>query len=73
MVGVIMMGMIMMGMAALQIGAAFRIEGRLDGPQLAAQTFDHRLDHMVPANAQPAIGDLHREMPVAEMPCRRSR
>jgi hypothetical protein len=68
MMSVIMVRMIMMSVAALQIGAAFRIERRLDGPQLAAQPLDHRLDHMVPANAQPAIGDLHREMAVAEMP-----
>jgi hypothetical protein len=35
---------------------------------MTAQTLDHLLDHMVRPNADPVTQQLHRQMPVAEMP-----
>ena len=55
-------------MAGLGIGAAFRIERRLDLDDARAETLDHRLDHVVTADAQALGHDLGRQMPVAEMP-----
>jgi len=50
------------------IGAAFRIERRLDLDDARAQPFHHRLDDVIPANAQPFWHDLRRQMTIAEMP-----
>ena len=55
-------------MAGLGIGAAFRIERRLDLDDARAETLDHRLDHVVTADAQALGHDLGRQMPVPEMP-----
>lgn len=43
---------IMMDVTSPGIGAAFGIEGRFDGADLAAEAVDHLLDHMIAANAQ---------------------
>jgi hypothetical protein len=64
----VMVAMIMMGVAGMEIGAAFRVERGLDGPHLATQALHHGLDHMVTADAQATMGDLYRQMAVAEMP-----
>ena len=55
-------------MAAAGIGAALRIEGRFDLDHASAEPSHHLLNHMIPANAQAAAGDLRRQMAVAEMP-----
>jgi hypothetical protein len=50
------------------VGAAFRIERRLDLDHASAEPSHHVLDDMIAANAQSAPGDLSRQMAVAEMP-----
>ena len=50
------------------IDAAFRIERRLDGERAPAERLGHRLDHRIAANAQPLADDLHRQLPMTEMP-----
>lgn len=59
---------IAMRMAGLGVGAAFRIERRLDLDDARAKTLHHRLDDVVAADAQALGHDLGRQMPVAEMP-----
>ena len=52
----------------LGIGAAFRIERRLDLAGFRAEAAHHVGDHMVAADAQFCARDLRRQMPVAEVP-----
>jgi len=56
------------GVRVAGIGAAFRIERRFDLDQARAQPSQHRLDHMIPADAQSPLRDLGRQMPIAEVP-----
>ena len=56
-----------MGVTA-RIGAALGIERRLDLDDARAQSLHHRLDDVVPADAQAFWHDLGRQMAVAEMP-----
>jgi hypothetical protein len=77
---VIMLGMIVarmiMGLVAMRfvrmatasIGAAFRIERRFDLDNTRAQSLDHRLDDVIPADPYSPTRDLGRQMAVAEMP-----
>src|SRR5271166_1935193 len=51
------------------IGAGFRVEGGLQSGDLAAEAGHHFSNHMIGADAQSLAGDLHRQMPVAEVPC----
>ena len=53
---------------ARRIGAAFGIERCLDLDNARAQPLHHRLDDVIPADAQPLAHDLRRQMAVAEMP-----
>ncbi len=53
---------------AMAIGAAFRIERRLDRRDDGAEPFQHCLDDMVAADAQPVAEQFGRQMPIAEMP-----
>ena len=55
-------------MAAAFIGTAFRVEWRLDLDHARAQSLDHGVDDVIPADAQAFCHDLRRQMPVAEMP-----
>ena len=55
-------------MGMVGIGAAFRIERRFDLDDPRAQSLHHRLDHVIPADAQALRHDLGRQMAVAEMP-----
>jgi len=72
----IVRGMIMRAMCvgvrrmrmARRIGATFGIERRLDLDDARAQSLDHRLDDVIPADAQALWHDLRRQMAVAEMP-----
>ena len=45
----------------LDIGAALRIERRLDGRDARAQSFGHVLDHRVAADAQSLRGEFGRQ------------
>jgi len=49
------------------IGAAVRLEGRLDMGDLGAQSAHHVLQHMVAADAQPVGQHFHMHVPVAEV------
>ena len=51
-----------------RVGAAFGIERRLDLNHARAQPLHHRLDDVIPADAQAFAHDLCRQMAVAEMP-----
>lgn len=70
--------MIMVAMAAMirrahvpagVIGAAFRIERRIDLDNARAEATHHFRDHVIAANTQRLRHDLGRQMTVAEMPC----
>jgi len=52
----------------LRIGAAFRIERRLDLAGFRAEAAHHVGNHMVAADAQFCARDLRRQMSVAEVP-----
>jgi hypothetical protein len=52
----------------LHIGAAFGIERRLERDYPGAKTLDHRLDDLVPADAQRLWRYFSRQMAVAEVP-----
>ena len=56
-----------MGVTA-RVRAAFGIERRLDLDDARAQPLHHRLDDVIPADAQAFRHDLRRQMAVAEMP-----
>ena len=69
-VTVVIVAMIMRGMimGRLRIRPALGIERRLDLDDTRAQSLHHRLDDVVPADAQAFWHDLRRQMAVAEMP-----
>ena len=50
------------------VGAALRLEGRVDQRDLGAQPFDHVDDHVIRTDTQAVAHDLCRQMAVAEMP-----
>src|ERR1700733_1674683 len=52
----------------LRIGAAFRIERRLERDHAGAKTLGHRLDHGIAADAQRLWRYFSRQMAVAEVP-----
>ena len=64
-VAVIMRGMIV---RRLRISAALGIERRLDLDDARAKPLHHRLDDVIPADAQAFRHDLGRQMAIAEMP-----
>ena len=64
----VVMVTVLMRMAAALIGAAFRIEWRLDFDHARAQSPHHGIDDVIPADSQSLGHDLRRQMPVAEMP-----
>jgi hypothetical protein len=71
---VMMAGMIMafsgcVRVALVRIGAALRIEWRLDLDRSGTQPLHHRLDHVIAPDAQAFRRDLRRQMSIAEMPC----
>jgi len=67
---VVMMAMVMrrMIMRRLRIRPALGIERRLDLDDARAEPLHHRLDDVIPADAQAFWHDLGRQMTVAEMP-----
>jgi hypothetical protein len=52
----------------LGVGAAFGIERRLERDYPGAKTLDHRLDDLVPADAERLCQNLGRQVAVAEVP-----
>ena len=64
-VAMIMRGMIM---GRLRVRPTLGIERRLDLDDARAQSLHHRLDDVIPADAQAFWHDLGRQMAVAEMP-----
>jgi hypothetical protein len=50
------------------IGSGFGIEWRIDRLDMAAKALDHFLDDMVGTDPDPVAEQLHRQMPIAEMP-----
>jgi hypothetical protein len=52
----------------LQVSAAFRIERSLDLGQPGSQSTQHIFNHVITPDTQTASHDLHRQMPVTEMP-----
>ncbi len=66
--GVMRMVIMSVAMCRAGIGAAFRIERRLDLHDARAEPLYHCLDHVVAADAQPLWHELGRQMTVAEMP-----
>ena len=55
-------------MMAASVGAAFRIERRIDVGHLRAQAPHHILDHVITADDEPVAIEHGRQMPVAEVP-----
>ena len=51
------------------IGAAFRIERRLDMSDFRAKAAQHALDDVIGANENGVRADFRREVPIADMPC----
>src|SRR5262245_14160450 len=69
MVVAVTMVMVMVLVAARSgVGAAFRIERRLDRREPCAERAKHRLERGVAPQAQAIGQDLHRHVPIAEMP-----
>ena len=66
----VVVAMIMRGMivSRLRIRPALGIERRLDLDDARTQSLHHRLDDVIPADAQAFWHDLGRQMAVAEMP-----
>ncbi len=50
------------------VGAAFRLERRIDLDQPGAERLQQRLDRPIAAQTQTLVQDLHRDMAIAEMP-----
>ena len=69
MVPMVMIVIVMVMPGARCIGASLGIERRFNRLDMPAQTFDHVLDHMVGANADPVAKQLHRQMTITQMPC----
>ena len=74
---IVAMRMIVAGMAVRVMGmtmrragvsTAFGIERRLDLDDAGAEPLHHRLDDVIPADAQPLRHQLRRQMAIAEMP-----
>ena len=60
--------MMMVVVAATSVSTRLGVERRLDLVDVAAQAFYHLLDHVIRANANALAQQLHRQMPIAEMP-----
>jgi hypothetical protein len=57
-----------MMVSAAGVGADFRVEGRIEPCETAAEPDYHIGDDVIRSNAQPLAGDLKRQVSVAEMP-----
>jgi len=52
----------------VRIGATFGFERRFDRDQTAAEVLQHGLDRRIAPQPQLAVENLHRHVPIAEMP-----
>ena len=68
MVVIVVMVIVVMIARRRGVGAALRLERRVDGGDLRAEAFQQRLDRRIALEPQPALQHLHRHMAVAEMP-----
>ena len=50
------------------VGAALRLERRIDGDHLGTEALQQRLDRRIGLEPEPALQHLHRHMAVAEVP-----
>jgi len=50
------------------VGAAFRLERRIDLDQPGTERLQQRLDRRIAAEPQPLVQDLHRDVAIAEVP-----
>lgn len=60
--------MIVMMLRRHRIGPALGLERRVDGDDLGAQPFQQRFDGRIALEAEPPLQNLHRHVPVAQMP-----
>ena len=51
-----------------RVRSGLRIEWRLDRFNVPAETFDHLPDHVIGPDPYPVAKQLHRQMPIAQMP-----
>lgn len=65
---VVVMMMIVAVRDLRRVGSAFGVKWRLDVGQPCAERAQHRGERGIAANAQAVRHDLHRDVPVAEMP-----
>jgi hypothetical protein len=66
---VVVMAVPVMGVRrGAEIRAALGVEWRFDLGRLGAESAYHLLDHVIATDAQPFGHDLHRQMPIAEVP-----
>jgi hypothetical protein len=71
MIVIVAVMMVVVTMAVLLghlVGAAFRLERRVDYGDLRAEALQQRLDRRIAGKPQPALQNLNRNVPVAEMP-----
>src|ERR1700758_4904454 len=59
---------LVMGMRRGHVSSGLRVEGRIMPDQAAAEGGHHFGNDRVGANAQAATSNLHRQVPIAEMP-----
>ena len=52
---------------AAAVGTVLRLERRFDGFDLRAELLEHRLEHVIVEQTQPAIADLQRNMAIAQV------
>ena len=66
--GLVLVPMMMMRHVSVAIGAALRIEARLDCRHFRPETFEHVGDHAVLANENPILMQFGRQVPIADLP-----
>ncbi|HVL57316.1 MAG TPA: hypothetical protein VM491_12480, partial [Burkholderiaceae bacterium] len=54
---------------AVAVRARFRLEARDDPVHVTPEPLDHRLQHVIGQQPQPAVADLQRNVPVADVIC----
>ena len=65
---VVIVAVVMIVRRGRLVGAALRLERRLDGRDLRAEALQQRLDRRIALEPELALHDLHRHVTVAEMP-----
>jgi hypothetical protein len=67
-VRIVIVIVVMVVMLPAGIGAGFRVEWCLDRIDVSAEALHHRCDYMIGTDAEAIAEQLHRQVPVAEMP-----